>query len=154
MTDMAIRIIQYLIPERLSSRLKFEFQASGSILSSLNERSKDHRASVAQRATSTSFILHSFLFLFISIPALLILLYIFTQAFRLSLLLVLLPGPLLKLLDMVWKSAVPVVYLLFPPTVEDWEDLTESEDWKQNERTFPIRVPFHASSKTRIGKFE
>lgn len=151
---MVLRIISYLIPKTFYSRLSFEFQPSGSVLSTLNERSRTHRASLGRRVTSTTFVFHALIFLFVSIPALLILCSVLDKTLDSSLLLVKLPGPMFKLLDLVWKSSVPMIYLLYPPTVDEWEGLTQHKDWKQNGSTFLVRVPNGLRSKVKASKID
>lgn len=148
---MTKRIIPYLIPKGFASWLNFEFRSSGSILSGLNERSRTHRASLGRRATSTTFVFHGILLIFVSMPALLIL---FTRTLHISAVLVTLPGPFLKLIDLVWKSSVPIIYLLHPPTVDEWEKLTSLEDWKPNGHGLLVRVPDGLKPNVHVEKYE
>lgn len=37
------------------------------------------------------------------------------------------PGAAVKLLDCVWKMAVPLRYMIWPPTVPEWKDLVADD---------------------------
>ncbi|KAL8805876.1 MAG: hypothetical protein Q9182_001657 [Xanthomendoza sp. 2 TL-2023] len=96
-------------------------QSLGSITSPLNERSTS-RASLSRRLASlhiASFVLYAAL---ASTP---FLLHLSNHDTRESLLL---PGPLIKLLECVIASLIPVAYMVSPPTMPDDADLLSTTD--------------------------
>ena len=90
------------------------FESSGSIISSVNERSRLHRTPLPWRLLTPDIALYFFYFLYASIPLLLRLHATPTFPFL---------GALFKLLEAACRTCVPLLYMLFPPTAPDRDDL-------------------------------
>lgn len=90
------------------------FESSGSIVSAVNERSRLHRVPLPWRLFTPDLALYFIYILYASIPLLLRLHA--TPKFPFL-------GALFKLLEAACKTCVPLLYMLFPPTVPDRDDL-------------------------------
>lgn len=106
-----MRCIVSLFP---TSADTFIFESSGSIVSAVNERSRLHRVPLPWRLFTPDLALYFIYILFASIPLLLRLHA--TPKFPFL-------GALFKLLEAACKTCVPLLYMLFPPTVPDRDDL-------------------------------
>ncbi|KAF2420713.1 nucleotide-diphospho-sugar transferase [Tothia fuscella] len=101
------------------------FESTGSIASVVEERSSLRRMPLPQRMLTSDMILYSTYVLYASIPLLLRA----WQSFSLGIALYPFPSVILKLFACVWKAGVPLLYMLFPPSVQEWKELTwEDED--------------------------
>ena len=94
-------------------------QSLGSIGSHLNERSTS-RAPLLRRITSPDIVLYFLYAMSASTPFLIELLNHGVSTF------LALPGPLIKLLECIVAALVPVIYMVFPPTMPDREDMLET----------------------------
>lgn len=90
------------------------FESSGSIISSVNERSRLHRTPLPWRLFTPDIALYFIYLLYASIPLLLRLHA--TPKFPFL-------GALFKLLEAACRTCVPLLYMLFPPTAPDRDDL-------------------------------
>lgn len=91
-----------------------KFESSGSIISSVNERSRLHRTPLPWRLFTPDIALYFIYLLYASIPLLLRLHA--TPKFPFL-------GALFKLLETACRTCVPLLYMLFPPTAPDRDDL-------------------------------
>lgn len=106
-----MRCIVSLLP---TSRDTLTFESSGSIISSVNERSRLHRIPLPWRLFTPDVALYFVYILYASIP--LLLRIHATPKFPFL-------GALFKLLEAACKTAVPLLYMLLPPTAPDRDDL-------------------------------
>lgn len=90
------------------------FESSGSIISSVNERSRLHRTPLPWRLFTPDTALYFIYLLYASIPLLLRLHA--TPKFPFL-------GALFKLLEAACRTCVPLLYMLFPPTALDRDEL-------------------------------
>lgn len=90
------------------------FESSGSIISSVNERSHLHRTPLPWRLFTPDIALYSTYLLYASIP----LLFRLHATPKFPFL-----GALLKLLEAACRTCVPLLYMLFPPTAPSRDDL-------------------------------
>jgi len=119
-SDAALHCLHSLVP----NCSRYIFKSSGSITSTVNERSQ-HRASFWQRMFTQGLALPT---VFVTYTALPFLLYInsLLHSVRTGIELPSLPpGPTLVLLGFFLSSSTPLWYMAFPPTVPDWRQLTE-----------------------------
>ena len=110
----AARCFYSLLPRSLGS---MTFEASGSILSTLNERSRAHRATLARRILNADMILHLAYILYALLP---LILRLSETAHGSSFPL---PGVMIKVMDATWKATVPLRYMLRPPSVPERREL-------------------------------
>ena len=125
--DTAARCLISLLPPSLAS---MSFEASGSVLSNMNERSRSRRAPLVRRMLSMDMLLYLAYTIYALVPL----------AMRLVdfrhckpggdgvCLLILLPGILIKITDAVWKATVPLRYMLWPPTVPERRRLMAQDE--------------------------
>lgn len=118
-TDTATRCILSLLPTTFTTPT---FESSGSISSPANERSRLHRAPLPHRLLTPTLLMYLAYLISASIPlALRFLASASAASFPF-------PGALLKLLDALAKAAVPLLYMLDPPTVPEREELMELDE--------------------------
>jgi hypothetical protein len=117
--DTATRCILSLLPTTFTTPT---FESSGSISSPANERSRLHRAPLPNRLLTPTLLMHLAYLVSASIPLALRFLALASAASFPF------PGALLKLLDALSKAAVPLLYMLDPPTVPEREELMELDE--------------------------
>ncbi|KAL9099995.1 MAG: hypothetical protein Q9163_004576 [Psora crenata] len=122
--DIAYRTIRSAIPGMDS----FQFEASGSLTRTANERSATSRQSLPQRILNPDIILHALYVIFATMPIILRVVMYYRNVsapdragswppfFPL-------PGALIRLIQCIHHASVPVHYMLFPPTVPERKDL-------------------------------
>ena len=122
--DMAFRCILFLLPAKYNN---ISFVASGTITSAANERSQLQRKSLLSRLLSVDMILYALYIVYASIP-LLLRLDRYRKCSETSAIFSPFPGIWIKLIDCVFKMAVPLRYMIWPPTVPDWNDLVVEDE--------------------------
>jgi hypothetical protein len=118
---LAARCVLSLLPG-FAKRLHFE--SSGSITSTVEERSRIRRLPFPQRILTPDMILYTTYVVYASLPVVLR----FSISVRSDLVLFPFPGVMLKLFASIWKAAVPILYMAFPPSVEEWKELTSEDE--------------------------
>ena len=105
------------------------FEASGAILSTLNERSRGRRAGLVRRLLTPDMLMYLAYVVYTLVPLALHLQAILhcrttvadhCQPFPL-------PGVLIKTIDTTWKASVPIRYMIRPPTVPERRELMEQD---------------------------
>jgi len=95
---------------------------SGSITSTVNERSAKLRATFYDRLFSGHLAFHGFYVVYAASP---LILFLVASLYSPHSSLARLPiGPAVKLLSLMAGAAAPLWYMAFPPTVPEWQHLT------------------------------
>lgn len=119
--DTAYRCLISLLPASLTS---MTFEVSGAIQSSTNERSQTAHATMLRRLCDPKILLCLAYCGYASIPFLCRLcIYLTSYEPSRSTFFFVFPGVILKLLDCIFKSWVPVWYMMFPPTTSNRNEL-------------------------------
>lgn len=122
--DMASRLILSFLPAKFNT---LTFVASGTITSAANERSQLRRKPLLSRLLSVDMILYALYIVYASIP-LLLRLDRYRKCGDPSAILSPFPGTWIKLIDCIFKMVVPLRYMIWPPTVPDWNDLVVEDE--------------------------
>ena len=127
--DTASRCLLSLLPSTLCPPT---FEVSGSILSPANERSALRRKPLPYRLLTLDMLIYFSYIIFASIPLVLRFLASTSpgraEPSDSDILSFPFIGALLKLLDAILKAAVPLWYMLCPPTVPEREELMETDE--------------------------
>lgn len=102
-----------------------DFEVSGTVRYSMNERSKLLRKPIHIRMWTFEMIMFLLYTFYAAFP----LLMIFTQHGPGLSVLAIFPGIIVKLLETVWKVSVPIRYMAFPPTVPEREHFIYVDEW-------------------------
>jgi hypothetical protein len=129
--DTAYRCLLSLLPPSLAP---MTFEVSGAVQSSTNERSQTARATLLRRLFQPKVLLCLSYCGYASVPLLVHLgLYLSPNEPSQSTVFFIFPGVILKLLDCIFKSSVPVWYMIFPPTTLKRSDLLTNRAKKGKE---------------------
>ena len=118
------------------------FAVCGAIISPANERSRLNRKSLPTRLSSPDMILYT-LYAIYALSPLIFCLKAYLNDEDVPQLFSPFTGPVIMLLNCVWKVLVPVRYMIWPPTVPEWEKLVKMDgmgvkrprkDWEKNEQ--------------------
>ncbi|KAL9071760.1 MAG: hypothetical protein Q9161_004024 [Pseudevernia consocians] len=120
---MAHRCIQSLLPARFNTPT---FAVCGAITSGANERSQLHRRPLRTRLFRADMMLYALYIVYACTP-LLLRLSMYRKRRDPSAILCPFPGAVVKLVGCVWKMAVPLRYMVWPPTVPEWKDLVADD---------------------------
>ena len=121
-TDIAYRTLLSSIPGSDA----FHFQSTGSLNSRINERSTKRRKSLPWRLLSLDMILR-ISYIFLMTPIVLTRMVQQAQGDYTSHFLQPLIGPLLRLVQCISSVSIPVLYMLFPPTLPERDQLIEKD---------------------------
>ena len=122
---MTYRCLFNFLPARLNIPT---FEVVGSITSPANERSPLHRQPLALRLLSVDMLMYAFYIVYASIP-LLLRLYAYSGDLDIALALFFpFPGVILTAVACIAKMTVPLRYMLWPPTVPEWNELVEEDE--------------------------
>ena len=121
---MAYRSILSILPAAMRSS---SFEASGTITSSIYERSRHRRKPLPYRLLSPDMFLYTLYATYASMP-IVVCFIMYANREGTAQPSILFPGAMVKLLGCVWKVLVPVRYMIWPPTVPERADLVREDD--------------------------
>lgn len=121
---MAYRCLTSVLPASMRTS---SFAVCGAIMSPASERSYRRRKPLPYRLLSPDMFAYMFYAIFAS-TSILVRLTAYLHNEGATQPLVLLPGPMLKLLGCIWKVLVPVRYMIWPPTVPERGELVEEDE--------------------------
>ena len=104
------------------------FQPSGTITSTANERSRLHRKPLPWRMLSLDMLMYLVYVIYASVCLILCWRSYRSRDSVSKPPLSLFPGTMIKLLQCTWNAAIPLWYMLLPPTVPEREELMERDE--------------------------
>ena len=122
-TDTLIDIAYQTIWSSIPRLDNFHFEASGSVVSKAEERSKIRRQPLLLRLSHPTILMHISYVLLATLPLLVRIVRYITSTADGGMAFFPLTGPLLKLLQCIYHFGVPIHYMIFPPTVPERSEL-------------------------------